>query len=93
MNKQRLIHTCDRHRRPSADDIEARLTPGAGSEVFRRCRLRVPDTGSGQRRGLYSLVSFIKAAIRERAVDHNRSTERDDTPSASADSSVVRPAK
>ncbi len=74
-------------------DVREQLVPGGGKALFRECAGRRADAASGRRRQLYSLVSSISSAMRERADDQNRSTERSETPSASAVSPVVRPAK
>lgn len=76
-----------------ARDVRERLVPGGGKALFRECAGRQADAASGWRRQLYSLVSSINSAMRERADDQARSTERSETPSASAVSAVVRPAK
>ena len=76
-----------------ARDVRERLVPGGGKALFRECTGRQTGAESGRRRQIYSLVSSISSAMRERADDQNRSTERSDTPSASAVSPVVRPAK
>lgn len=74
-------------------DVRERLVPGGGKALFRECAGREADAASGRRRQLYCLVSSISSAMRERADDQARSTERSETPSASAVSAVVRPAK
>lgn len=74
-------------------DVREQLVPGGGKALFRECAGPQADPASGRRRQLYSLVSSISSAMRERADDQNRSTERSETPSASAVSPVVRPAK
>ncbi len=74
-------------------DVRERLVPGGGKALFRECAARPADGASGRRRQLYSLVSSISSAMRERADDQARSTERSETASASAVSAVVRPAK
>lgn len=74
-------------------DVRERLVPGGGKALFQECACRPADSASGRRRQLYCLVSSISSAMRERADDQNRSTERSETPSASAVSAVVRPAK
>ena len=76
-----------------AQEVRDRLVPGGGKALFRECRGTRRDAESGRRQQLYSLVSSISSAIRLRAEDQNRSTERSDRPSASAVSAVVRPAK
>jgi len=79
--------------RGDARELRDRLVPGGGKALFRECTGTRSDAASGRRRQLYSLVSSISSAIRERAADQDRSTERSDKPSASAVSAVVRPAK
>lgn len=74
-------------------DVRERLVPGGGKALFRECAGRRADAASGRRLQLYSLVSSMSSAMRERADDQSRSTERAETPSASAVSAVVRPAK
>ena len=78
--------------RSSREAIEVRLELGTVNSEF--LRLVQPDsTESAERRLAYSLFSSIKAAIRERADDHNRSTDRSAMSSASDVSAVVKPAK
>lgn len=71
---------------------EERLVPAGGVDLYRRCR-RSKDAQSDERYSVYALFSSISSAIRERAVDQKRSTDRSDTSSASAVSAVVKPAK
>lgn len=73
--------------------VRERLVPGGGTALFRECAGRRADAASGLRWQLYFLVSSISSAMRERAEDQRRSTERSETQSASEVSVVVRPAK
>lgn len=75
-----------------------RLQPNGGQLLFEQVQSRGADkTGddarSRARFNVYRAVSLINAAMRERASDHKRSTERLDTSNASAVSAVVKPAK
>ena len=76
-----------------APDFLERLVPGGGQALYGDLSDGPGGDESRHRRYLYSLVSSIRVAIRDRADDQKRSTERSDTPSASAVSAVVRPAK
>lgn len=82
-----------RKRLSPAIDIEGWLVPGGGKALLQECGQGPDGRESRRRRELYSLVSSISAAIRVRAEDQSRSTDRPETPSASAVSAVVRPAK
>lgn len=73
--------------------VRERLVPGGGKALFRECAGAPANAAAGRRRQLYSLVSSISSAMRERADDQRRSTDRSETPSASAVSAVVKPAK
>jgi len=76
------------HRR----DIERRLVPGGGTDVYESLRSETtPQSSSRWRR--YTLLSSMSSAIRERAADQSLSADRSDTSSATAVSDVVRPAK
>lgn len=78
--------------RPSRAAIERRLELGANDSEF--LGLEKSDSEESAERHLaYSLFSSIKAAMRERADDHNRSTDRSAISSASDVSAVVKPAK
>lgn len=73
-------------------EIEELLVPGGA--VQRYVSSRLAETEESRKRWFaYSLLSSISSAIRERAADQNRSTERGESSSASAVSAVVRPAK
>lgn len=73
-------------------DIEQLLVPGGAKEAY--ADLREKNSREGERRWfLYALLSSISSAIRERAADQARSTDRSDSSSASAVSAVVKPAK
>ncbi len=78
---------------PRRRELRERLVPGGGQAVYRDCTGPAVDEASRRRRDVYSLLSSISAAMRDLAEDQNRSAERSDTPSASAVSAVVRPAK
>lgn len=70
-----------------------RLDPGDGAKQFLELKageVAEVDPGLGDAQ---ALLSSISAAIRARAVDHSRSTERTDMSSASEVSPVVKPAK
>lgn len=92
---KKLLSRLTRHDRQwlSTDEVEHRLTPGAGKQMF--CELRRPPCGEQARKrlGVYSLVSVISSAMRARALDQSRSAVRSETSSASAVSEVVSPAK
>lgn len=77
----------------STNEIERRLTPGAGKRMFFELGRQPRGEQSRKRWGLYSLVSVISSAIRARAIDQSRSAVRSETSSASAVSAIVRPAK
>ncbi len=72
--------------------IEAMLEPGGGAATYRHAT-EARELHSAARWFAYALLSSISSAIRERAVDQSRSTERSDVSSASAVSAVVKPAK
>lgn len=73
-------------------DIERLLKPGAATSDY--AILRQTDSKESKRRWFaYSLFSSISAAIRERAEDQCRSTDRGEIPRASAVSAVVKPVK
>lgn len=82
----------DAERRSRRRHIEASLTPGGAVQVFEDRR-----TGTVGKRNegwfTYALLSSISSAIRERAADQCRSTERSDKANASAVSAMVSPAK
>ena len=71
--------------------IEEMLTPGGGAAAYEA----VQAISRSQCNGwfVYALLSSIKLAMRERADDQARSTERTDISRTSAVSAVVRPAK
>ena len=76
----------------------ARLQPNGGQLLFEQVRqqqadAKRPSDRSKARFNVYRAVSLISSAIRERASDHQRSTERLETCKASAVSAVVKPAK
>lgn len=72
--------------------IERRLELGVNDSEFLRLE-QYDSEESAERRLAYSLFSSIKAAMRERADDHNRSTDRSAISNASDVSAVVKPAK
>ena len=73
-------------------DIEQLLVPGGAKQAY--ADLSESTSREGERRWfLYAVLSSISSAIRERAADQARSTERSDSSSASAVSAVVKPAK
>ncbi len=77
----------------SLADRLRRLDPGDGARQFLELKTdgsADPDPGLGDAQ---ALLSSISAAIRDRAVDQRRSTERTERSSASDVSPVVRPAK
>lgn len=79
-------------KKQSVPAIAEWLVPAGGVEVYRSCRSgQGPE--SRERHSVYELFSSISSAMRERAEDQARSTERSDSASASAVSAVVRPAK
>ena len=68
------------------------LVPGGATEAF--ASLRKSDSVESELRWFaYALLSSISSAIRERAADQRRSTERTGMSSASDVSAVVKPAK
>lgn len=71
--------------------IEEMLVPGGAAAAYEA----VQATSQSRRGGwfVYALFSSIKLAMRERADDQARSTERTDISRASAVSAVVKPAK
>ncbi len=71
--------------------IKGKLIPGAGLSVYRCLDEQSAQNIAG--RQVYRVLSLMRAAIRSRAVAHSRSTERFETPKASAVSAVVKPAK
>ena len=73
-------------------EIERLLQPGAATNDYADMR-QLDSKESDERWFTYALLSSISAAIRERAEDHRRSTERGGISSASEVSVVVRPAK
>ena len=74
-------------RRTTVDEM---LVPGGAARICRECR-----AGDAAEPGrwwfAYALLSSISSAIRERADDHRRSTERGAISSASAMGSVTVP--
>ena len=72
--------------------VEEMLVPGGGRDLCRTIRDR-KSVESENRWFIYALLSSISSAIRERADDQCRSTDRGAISSASAVSAVVRPAK
>lgn len=84
-----------RSRRPkviSGRQVEELLQPGVGKVMYESLRSGTTP-GAADRSRRYVLLSSISSAIRERAEDQNRSTDRSDVSSASAVSAVVKPAK
>ncbi len=77
----------------SKQRIEKLLVPGGGGETLEFVHAKRRDTTSAASWFCYALLSSIKLAIRERASDQNRSTERSDRSRHSAVSDVVSPAK
>ena len=73
-------------------DIEKLLKPGGAKRRYASLRQTAAEE-SDRRWFAYSLLSSINSAIRERAEDQNRSTDRREISSASAVSAVVKPAK
>ena len=73
-------------------NVKERLVPGGAQETYTSLRQRTAEEPVDGWL-VYALSSSIKAAIRERADDHARSTERSESSSASAVSPVVSPAK
>jgi hypothetical protein len=71
---------------------EELLVPGGAAEAYAGLGKGGAEESS-RRWFAYSLLSSIRDAIRERAVDQARSTVRSDSSSASAVSTVVKPAK
>ncbi len=71
--------------------LEDMLTPGGGAAAYETIRKQNKTLCGGW--FAYALFSSIKLAIRERADDQARSTERADISRASAVSAVVKPAK
>ena len=67
------------------------LTPGGGTLVFEQLRQREPT--ATRRYAVYRALDSIRAAMRSRADDHQRSAVRGDTPMTSAVSDVEYPAK
>lgn len=75
-----------------------RLQPNGGQLLFEEVHKQIADAQQGNaglqaRFNVYRAVSLINSAMRERAEDHKRSTERLETSKASAVSAVVKPAK
>lgn len=84
-----------RSRRPkviTGRQVDELLQPGAGKVIYESLRCR-ETPGAAERSRRYALLSSISSAIRERAEDQSRSTDRPDVSRASAVSAVVRPAK
>lgn len=75
----------------TAQLIKGKLIPGAGLSVYRYLDEQGVNNKAG--RHVYRVLSLMRAAMRSRAVAHRRSTERAETPNASAVSDVVNPAK
>ena len=73
--------------------LQQRLQVSGGIEVFERIHRCTDDAASRRRYNVYRAVSYMRSAMRERADDHKRSTERVDTCNTSAVSAVVKPAK
>jgi len=65
--------------------------PRGGLIAFIQLKKNAPRVTPNE--NIYGLISFIISAIRSLDAAHNRSTERTDTPSASALSEVEKPAK
>ena len=72
--------------------IEQLLVPGGASRLYMSFNKTETEESEG-RWFAYSLLSSISSAIRERAEDQSRSTDRTEISSASEVSAVVRPAK
>lgn len=70
--------------------IEKLLRPGDGVRLYERFRPRKTD---GALELPYVSLSSIRVAIRERADDQSRSTDRSEMSRHSAVSAVVKPAK
>lgn len=75
----------------TAQIIKDKLVPGAGFSLYRCLDEQAVKNKAG--RHVYRVLSLMRAAIRSRAVAHRRSTDRAETPKASAVSDVVNPAK
>lgn len=73
-------------------NIEQLLEPDGATSDYVSLR-QTHSKKSDERWFAYSLLSSISAAIRERADDQRRSTERGAISKASAVSAVVKPAK
>lgn len=71
--------------------IEEMLAPGGGAAAYEAVQATSQSRCSGWI--VYALFSSIKLAMRERADDQARSTERTDISRASAVSTVVKLAK
>lgn len=71
--------------------LDELLVPGGGVAAFRESRSETLRSDAD--RLVYLLESSINSARRDRDAAQRRSTDREDVPSASAVSSVVRPAK
>ncbi len=83
----------DKHPDPLLEKMRL-LQPNGGQVLYEQVHRK--DTGSAKTKAryhVYRVVSLINSAMRERASDHKRSTERVDTSNASAVSAVVKPAK
>lgn len=72
--------------------IEQMLVPGGGTELYTDFR-NSASVESESRWFVYALLSSISSAIRERAEDQSRSTERPEISIAADVSAVVKPAK
>ena len=74
-------------------DVLERLDAGA-LDCLGRCPDPDPRSPASRRRqAIQRSLSLILAAMRERASDQSRSTERSDSPRLSAVSDTVKPAK
>ena len=74
------------------EKITAMLVPGGAVLTYELTRSKY-SPGASERWRRYSLLSSMSSAIRERADDQNRSTDRSDMSNASEVSAVVKPAK
>lgn len=77
-----------------ADQLEQRLSPNGGQLLYEQVRMSATEHENAKARfHIYRALSLMSSAMRERASDHKRSTDRLDTSRASAVSAVVKPAK
>lgn len=75
------------------ESITERLEPGGAIKVLTQVSAADLQAYTRQLIASYALYYSINSAMRDRAADHSRSADRGDVPSASAVSSIVKPAK